>query len=125
MRRSVEDAVERIDGILRRTGFVVDAVFGSLVIGLKKISSVFKESGEEQSLGVKLSRFSSDSGAFELVGVLDPELLVIFDKNVMPLLKADLNILLYFVEADDEASLSLAELVDAPSLKDILTRYVR
>jgi hypothetical protein len=51
-RRSVDDAVERIEGTRTRTGFVLDGVLGSRVIGLKKIISVFSESGEEQSLGV-------------------------------------------------------------------------
>lgn len=52
IRRSVDDAVERIDGTRSRTGFVLDGVRGSRVIGLKKIISVLSESGEEQSLGV-------------------------------------------------------------------------
>lgn len=51
MKRSVDDAADRIDGT--RSGFVVlRGVFGSRLIGLKNIISVFSESGEEQSLGV-------------------------------------------------------------------------
>lgn len=107
-RRSVDDeAVDLIDGTRNRTGFALDGVLGSRVIGLKNIISVLSESGEEQSLGVsddELSLLTSDSAGFELVeavvdGVLDPELLAIFERNVMPLLKADLKMLLLaFVE---------------------------
>lgn len=123
-RRSVDDAVERIDGTRSRTGFALDGVRGSRVIGLKNIISVFSESGEEQSLGVsddELSWLSSDSAGFEVEaevdGVLDPELFAILDKKVIPRLKADLKMLLYFV--DDEASLAFVDalLVDTASLQ--------
>jgi hypothetical protein len=123
--RSVDDAVDRIDGTRNRTGFALEGVRGSRVIGLKKIISVFSESGEEQSLGVsddELSWLTSDSAGFELAeaevdGVLDPELLAILDKNVMPRLKADLKMLLYLVE--DEASLLFVDelLVETASLQ--------
>lgn len=113
----MEEAFDRIDGTLKRTGFEIDGVCGSLVIGLKKISSVFNESGEEQSLGVELSvRVVSDPSSFEV----DPDLLVIFDRNVMPLLIADLRMLYFTVGF----SLSLEDaLVDAPSLQDIKNIY--
>jgi hypothetical protein len=66
----------------------------------------------------------SDSAGFELVeaevGVLDPELFAIFDRNVIPrlnMLLADLKMLLYLV--DDAESLTLTEelLVETASLK--------
>lgn len=126
IKRSVDDAVDRMDGILSRTGLELDGVFGSRMIGLKKMSSVFKESGDEQSLGVsddELSWFVSDSAGFELVeaeveGVLDPELWVILDKKLIPLLKADLKILLYL--ADGEASLIFVDelALETASLQD-------
>jgi hypothetical protein len=109
--RSVDDAVDLIEGTRRRTDFALDGVRGSRTIGLKKIISVLRESGDEQSLGVsddELSWFVSDSAGFELVdvevGVLDPELLAIFDRKVMPRLKilfADLKILLYLLDAEE------------------------
>jgi hypothetical protein len=84
---------------------VLDEVFGSLVIGLKKIISVFRESGDEQSLGVSdvvdEPLFCSEPSGFEILedvdGEFDPELFVIFEKNVMLRLRADLNILLYLL----------------------------
>lgn len=121
---SVDDTVERIDGILNKTGFVFEGVLGSRIIGLKKIISVFKESGEEQALGVsddELSLLISDSAGLEPVeaeveGVFDLELLVIFEKKVIPLLKADLKILLYLL--DEDVSLTFDnEPVDTASLK--------
>lgn len=57
-RRSVDDAADRIDGTRNKTGFALDGVRGSRVIGLKKIISVFSESGEEQSLGVSEDELS-------------------------------------------------------------------
>lgn len=52
----VDEASERIDGTRTSTfGLLLDGVFGSRQIGLKNISSVMSESGEEQSLGVVLS----------------------------------------------------------------------
>lgn len=109
----MDDAVDRIEGILSRTGLALDGVLGSLMIGLKKIISVFRESGDEQSLGVsvdddeQLSWFFSDPALFELVEALvevadgDPELVVILEKKLMLRLKADLKILLYLPDPDD------------------------
>lgn len=125
--RSVDDAVERIEGIRNKTGFVLDkGVLGSRLIGLKKINSVFKESGEEQSLGVsddEPSWLLSDSAGLEVDdsevdGVFVPELLLaIFVKNVIPRLNAVLKMLLYLVF--DEASLVFVDELpdDAASLK--------
>lgn len=48
---SVDNTV-LIEGTLSKRGFAFDGVLGSRLIGLKKIISVFRESGEEQSLGV-------------------------------------------------------------------------
>lgn len=109
MNLSVDDAVERIDGTRKSTGCNEDdGVFGWRSIGLKKTNSVFKESGDEQSLGVsddEQSKFSSDPAGFELVevdvGVFDPDVLVIFDRKLMPRLKADLKMLLYFWDDED------------------------
>lgn len=119
MINSVVDT-DRIEGIRNKTGFVFDGVLGSRMIGLKKIISVFKESGDEQSLAVsddELLIYISDSAGFEPdeVGV-DPELFVIFEKKVIPLLIADLNILLYFLDEDPSLTFD-DELVDSVSLK--------
>lgn len=123
--RSVDEAVERIDGTRSKTGFELDGVLGSRLIGLKKIISVLSESGDEQSLGVsdvELSRFASglESADVDVVGVLDPELLfaAILDRKVMPLLKAVLKMLLYLAEPDASLLLVDALLDDAASLKD-------
>lgn len=110
MQRPLEDVV-RIGGTLSKTDFVHDGVLGSLVIGLKKIISVFRESGDEQSLDVsddELSWFCSDPIGLDTLddGVVDPELFVIFEKNVMLRFRADLKILLYLA---GPASLAFAE----------------
>lgn len=119
--RSADDAADRIEGIRRRTGLAFDGVFGSRVIGLKKIISVFRESGEEQSLGVSVdeelpSWFFSDRSSFELVEADvdgESELVVIFEKKLMLRFNADLKMLLYLFAEDsggliaDPASLQM------------------
>lgn len=122
---SVDEAVDLIDGIRSRTGFAFEGVFGSRMIGLKKIISVFSESGDEQSLGVSvdeelLSWFVSDRAGFELVEAVvegDPELVVIFEKKLMLRLKADLKMLLYLLDAEDSLILVEGLLGDTTSLQ--------
>lgn len=120
--RSVDEAVERIEGTLNRTGLELeDVVFGSQRMGLKNIISVCNESGDEQSLGVSepFPSLDSDPAGLELteadVDELESELLVIFEKNVIPRFKAVLK-MLYLLAP--KASLDFAELVlESPLLQ--------
>lgn len=90
--------MERIEGILKRTGFVLDDVLGSRLIGLKNIISVLSESGDEQPLADEsdeLSLLASEQSAgFELLDVEgEPEEEVIFEKKEIERLNAVLKML--------------------------------
>lgn len=95
MTNSVEVLTDLTVGTRTTFELTLDGVFGSRVIGLNCPSSIFSESGEEQSLGVSEDELScsSEPAGFELVEAEvvvagDPELLAIFEKKLNPLLKA-------------------------------------
>lgn len=122
---SVDEAVERIEGTLKRTGLLLDGVvFGSRMIGLKNFISVCKESDDEQSLGVPdfFSLSGSDPAGLELTEAdvdeleFESELLVIFDRNVIPRFRADLKMLYLLIP---EASPDFAELAQESPLLQI------
>jgi hypothetical protein len=128
----VDDAFDLIDGTRIIVGFILEGVLGSLQIGLKKIISVFNESGDEQSLaGVWLSLllllllFLSEV-LFEPVEEPedgDPELLVILDRKLMPLLRADLKIL--YLLSDAFESLILDDVLTQEGDEDDLSLKVK
>lgn len=105
----VDEAVDRNEGTL--SGFKIDGVFGSRVMGLKNTISFLMESGEEQSLGVpeEFPCLFSNSSGFELVEAVAVVLgdLVRVARKPRLRLKADLKMLLYF--EDVEALLLLGE----------------
>lgn len=95
MTNSVEVLTDLTVGTRKTFELTLDGVLGSRLIGLNCPSSIFSESGEEQSLGVSEDELScsSEPAGFELVEAEvvvagDPELLAIFEKKLKPLLKA-------------------------------------
>lgn len=134
-----DETFDRIDGTRMTAGFPVEGVFGSRQIGLKKMSSVMSESGDEQSLaGVEFSVLAlllvlavlllwpsdlppASPHLVEPVDVCDEadgELLAIFDRKFMPLLRAVLKMLNLTV--DDCPSLDLDRLLTEGDDEELL-----
>lgn len=127
--KSVDVLTDRTVGTRNTFGLVLDGVLGSRLIGLKCPNSIFRESGDEQSLGVSEDELSclSEPAGFELVEAEvevdgDPELLAIFAKKFKLLLNAflkmlDLVELSLFLEPLEE----LALLQQTTGLKKLFT----
>lgn len=125
MINSVEVLADRTVGTRNTFELALDGVLGSRLMGLKWPSSIFSESGDEQSLGVSEDELSwvSEPAGFELVEadvvvadvVGDPELLAIFDRKFELQFRALLKMLLCVEElplvfdALDEPALLKAE----------------
>lgn len=126
MMKSVVVLTDRNVGTRNTFELALDGVLGSRLMGLKCPSSIFSESGDEQSLGVSEDELSwlSEPAGFELVEADvvvagDPELLVIFDRKLKLLFRTLLKMLLFVLE------LSLVlDALDEPALLKAETQQV-